>query len=176
MTEVATVARLRAAGWATTPPATSSQDDLPMLAGFPRDVATWVSSFSSLVSPDEMVWFLSAQDYAGKSDGAFAWNEMELISRDAAMTHEQEISVRQFWSHHLPVLLSVRDGYSYVAVRADGVVVYGEEPEFEEVEVVAPSFASFLDAAGRPGRAVAHFPHTVAALIAEEADDGTDSS
>ena len=43
-----------------------------------------------------------------------------------------------------PVLLSVRSGYEYLAVRDDGAVVHGAEPEFEEAAVVFPHFEALL--------------------------------
>jgi len=44
----------------------------------------------------------------------------------------------------LPILLSVRHGYEYLAVRDDGAVVHGSEPEFEEVVVVFSHFDDLL--------------------------------
>jgi hypothetical protein len=45
----------------------------------------------------------------------------------------------------MPVALSVADGYAYYALREDGFVIFGREPEFEETEFFADSFAAFLE-------------------------------
>ena len=42
----------------------------------------------------------------------------------------------------------MRDGYSFFAIDLEndcGNIVKGEEPEFEETEIVASSFYEFLD-------------------------------
>src|SRR4051812_21019904 len=43
----------------------------------PADLTNFVARVEACVSPDESAWFLSARDYAGTSDAAFAWNEWE---------------------------------------------------------------------------------------------------
>lgn len=119
---------------------------------------TWATSFGCLSSNDEAVWFLSAGDYTDSQDDAFSWAEFEIISRDAAQTEAQSAAVSRFWDRHLPILLSVRGGYSYVAIVTSGVglgeVVFGTEPLFEETTLLADDFAGFLDAiAGSRGSA-----------------------
>jgi hypothetical protein len=92
-------------------------------------------------SPDDKVWLLTAADYAPNSKAAFAWNEWEKMSLDSAGEGtEWANEVRRFWERHFPFLMSVRNGYAYLAVkRTTGVIVFGEEPEFEEAEEIAPS-------------------------------------
>ena len=139
------IERLREAGWTCEPP-TSAEDDVPsVLRTAPETVIRWASSFSLLSSSDETVWFLSRDDYS--SSGAvsmFAWNEWEQLSIEAATTDDEALAVSRFWERHLPILLSVRDGYEYLAVRDDGAVVHGTEPEFEEAVVVFPHFEDLL--------------------------------
>lgn len=132
------------AGW-TYEPATSTEDGIPAaLHTAPEMVIRWVSSFSLLSNSDETVWFLSRDDYSTGAEGAFAWNECEQLSMQAATTDEEAGAVSRFWKHHVPVLLSVRDGYEYLAVRDDGAVVHGAEPEFEEAVVVFSQFEDLL--------------------------------
>ncbi len=52
--------------------------------------------------------------------------------------------IRAFWDEHFPLLLSVKSGYSYVAIRKDFAIVFGEEPEFEETVKIADDFSEFL--------------------------------
>lgn len=92
-------------------------------------------------SPDDKVWLLTAADYAPNSEAAFAWNEWEKMSLDSAGEGaDWAKEVRRFWDAHFPFLMSVRNGYAYLAVkRTSGAIVFGEEPEFEEAEEIARS-------------------------------------
>lgn len=136
--------------------------ELPLpLASAPGALTEWVGAFSRLTSADGAVWFLSADDYRGTGTGvgvgtdtdaeAFAWDAFAEMSREAATTGEQLTEVELFWQRHWPILLSVRDHYCYLAIRDDGAIVFGEEPEFEEVEVVAGSLAELLEVAATDG-------------------------
>ncbi|MDF2560159.1 MAG: hypothetical protein K0R99_1605 [Microbacterium sp.] len=135
---------LQEAGWTYEPPL-STEDGVPSaLHTAPETVVRWVSSFSQLSNADETVWFLSRRDYSNGAEDAFAWNECEHLSIQAATTDDEAVAVARFWKRHLPVLLSVRDGYEYLAVRDDGAVVHGAEPEFEEAVVVFSQFEDLL--------------------------------
>ncbi|UOQ57818.1 hypothetical protein MUN78_02985 [Leucobacter allii] len=136
--------RLQESGWVYEPPL-STRDDVPSaLHTAPETVIRWVSSFSLLSYADETVWFLSRPDYSTDAEDAFAWNECEQLSILAATTDAEAAAVSRFWKRHLPILLSVRSGYEYLAVRDDGAVVHGAEPEFEEAVVVFSHFEHLL--------------------------------
>jgi hypothetical protein len=63
------------------------------------------------------------------------------------------VAIVAFWDRHLPVLMSVRDGYGYLAIERDSLrVVSGREPEYEETTPVADTVgeALALVAAGDP--------------------------
>lgn len=106
----------------------------------------FIGEVRELFSPDETTWFLCAEDYDTRLDHAWRWNEWEELSLINAEGDEDWTSgIRAFWDSHLPIVLSVRDGYAYYAISmADGSVVYGSEPEFEECRQVAVSFEAFL--------------------------------
>lgn len=126
-------------------PPLSTEDGVPSaLHTAPETVVDWVSSFSQLSNSDETVWFLSRLDYSTGTEGGFAWNECEQLSIQAATTDDEAVAVARFWRRHLPILLSVRNGYEYLAVRDDGAVVHGTEPEFEEAVVVFSQFEDLL--------------------------------
>lgn len=138
----------------------SGNGELPLaLAGAPDALTEWAGSFSRLTRADGAVWFLSADDYRGTGTGtgtgtdadAFAWDAFASMSREAAIAGEQLAEVELFWRRHWPILLSVRDHYCYLAIRDDGAIVFGEEPEFEEVDVVAGSLAELLEDAATDG-------------------------
>lgn len=135
---------LRAAGWTCEQPL-PTEDALPSaLRTAPESVIRWVSSFSLLSNSDDTVWFLSRDDFTASTDSAFAWNEFEQLGLEAAATDDEAVAVSHFWKRHLPILLSVRGGYEYLAVRDDGAVVHGTEPEFEEADVVCTQFEDLL--------------------------------
>lgn len=135
---------LQEAGWTCEPPL-STKDGVPSaLHTAPETVVDWVSSFSQLSNADETVWFLSRHDYSTGSEDAFAWNECEQLSIQAATTDGEAAAVSRFWKRHVPILLSVRNGYEYLAVRDDGAVVHGAEPEFEEAVAVFSQFEDLM--------------------------------
>jgi len=144
---------LHAVGWAYEPPLSPDGAVPSALRAAPGAAIRWVSSFSLLSSSDETVWFLSRDDYSTGAEGAFAWNECELLSIQAATTDDEAVAVSRFWRRHAPILLSVRNGYEYLAVRDDGAVVHGSEPEFEEAVVVFSHFEDLLRyTTARPAR------------------------
>ncbi len=114
--------------------------------------------YQEAVSADETTWFLCCDDYNGTSESAFKWNEFETLSLEAAgEDREWQKKIRQWWDKTLPIIISVRDGYSFYAIDLEGGsgrIVRGEEPEFEEAEVVADSFFDFLDMVIRGERVI----------------------
>lgn len=147
------IAHLVGSGWVSAAAHRPRDEAIPRpLAGAPDGLVDWVSAFASLSAPDDAVWFLSLADYDDQTDDAFAWNAFETLSLEAAATECEAARVREFWSAHVPILLGVRGHYAYLAVRADGAVVHGEEPEFEESTVVAESLAGFLASLGDESR------------------------
>ena len=46
--------------------------------------------------------FLSAADYAGTADSAFAWDEFKHLSLDAALDDEDRQGIRTFWDRTCP--------------------------------------------------------------------------
>ena len=84
--------------------------------------------------------------YSPKDENEWQYNEFERISLEAADGDERWTEqIQNFWNGHFPIVMSVRDGYAYYAIRiADGSVVSGAESEFEETEVAAESFGEFL--------------------------------
>ncbi|MBP2110406.1 hypothetical protein J2Z70_000545 [Paenibacillus silagei] len=68
---------------------------------------------------------------------------VEAAAGDPAWQSE----ITAWWDHHMPIVMSVGDGYSFYAIDLttdSGAIVRGAEPEFEEVEKVADSFGEFL--------------------------------
>src|SRR5262249_44846770 len=112
----------------------------------PESYCRFLRTAALLVTPDEAGWFNCKADFDGASDAAFKWNELETMSLQGAADDESWTGrVMRFWDTHLPIVLSVKSGYAFYAIDVDnGAVVRGDEPEFEEVRVVAASFPEFL--------------------------------
>lgn len=106
----------------------------------------FLSLYTQLSSEDDTRWFLSAADYAGTTDSAFAWDAFRGISLEAAMSDTERQAVQTFWARHLPIFMSVDDEYEYLALdRESGRVVHGVEPEFEVVSEVASSLDALFE-------------------------------
>ncbi len=110
----------------------------------------FIVTIKEIMCPDETEWFLCVDDFDWRLyrvHTAWHWNEWELISlKSAESDDEWKESITNFWNNHLPIFLSVKDGYAYYAISMkDGSIVRGSEPEFEECKLVAVSFADFLE-------------------------------
>lgn len=117
----------------------------------PKQWLEFFSNIKHMISSDETIWFLSAEDFDMQSDDAFQWNEWELISLESSKGDtEWENKIKKFWNNHLPIVMSVKGCYSYYAISIkDGSIVHGSEPEFEECEAVASSFMDFIERIAR---------------------------
>lgn len=113
----------------------------------PNDVWNFVKETDLVITPDEKAWFITSSQLSGESGFAFSYNEWEILSLDAAGTDlKWQQRIRAFWDEHFTVLMSLKDGYAYFALRKEDLaIVCGEEPEFEEVVRMADSFADFLN-------------------------------
>lgn len=137
---------LRDRGWVLEAAALADLEFPEALRDAPPEFVAWATSFTRLSSADDAVWFLSAEDYRDPVPEAFAWNAFEQLSLEAAGSDAHRADIARFWRRHWPVLLAVRGHYAYLAVRDDGVIVHGEEPEFEETTVIAQDLATLLSA------------------------------
>jgi len=113
----------------------------------PGEVIAFLKSFDLVLSADEKAWFTTCKYLRGDIDSAFAWNQWEKLSLSSAEADgdaEWKESIRAFWDEHFPLLLSVKSGYAYIAIRKDLTIVQGSEPEFEGTAPVANDFSHFL--------------------------------
>ena len=139
---------LRNRGWQVSLPCSASP--LPPIfvrryPWLPREVCEFVSEVSEAYRGDGRFWLSTAADFRGESGASYAWNEWELLSLEAAEGDADRIrDIRGFWDKHAPLVLSVEDGYAYYAIRQDGRIVFGREPEFEEADMICESFFDLL--------------------------------
>ncbi|MDR2284187.1 MAG: SMI1/KNR4 family protein [Sphingobacterium sp.] len=135
----------------TAPTAGLSEQFLNRYPRLPAEYLDFLESFSLLSNKSDTTWFNSINDFNEESEGEFRWDEFERQSMEA---FEGDVSAQRlvgdFWDRHIPIILSVEEGYSYfcIGVGEDnwGKVYFGEEPEYEEVEWVSDSFLMFMEA------------------------------
>ncbi len=139
---------LRAVGWAVREQ--QGGESLPRICAerypwLPGDVVAFLTGFETVVSPAQTAWLTTRAEILGESDSAFCWDQWEQDSLSAATGDAAwQRSIRCFWDTHFPIMISVKSGYAYAAIREDQSIVAGEEPEFEETEEIAESFSGFL--------------------------------
>ncbi|MGO4294323.1 hypothetical protein [Chitinophaga sp. RAB17] len=111
-----------------------------------EDFKNFITSFDICANKEDNTWFLSYRDYDNKTDSAFPWNEFEEQSLQSAERDSMD-AIKKFWESHLPFLMSVKNGYQYVAIGIGeenaGKIYYGREPEYEEAILIAESFSVF---------------------------------
>ncbi|MBD5129309.1 MAG: SMI1/KNR4 family protein [Ruminococcaceae bacterium] len=102
----------------------------------PADWLEFIRCFEVCANGADNVWFDTGE-----------YDEFEQISLEAAEGDEEWTNkIRAFWDNHIPVVISVAGYYHYYAVGVrTGEVFKGSEPEFEEVEIAAPSFTDFVE-------------------------------
>lgn len=122
-------------------------DILERYSNIPESWLSFIEGYGSIMNDKENIWFLTVENFYPKSEDEWRYNEFELISLDAADEDEDFISeITNFWNNHIPIIMSVGNGYEYYAIELDsGNIVSGFEPEFEEAETIAESFDEFLE-------------------------------
>lgn len=114
----------------------------------PRDWIDFIKHFKVSANGANNIWFQLPGDFEDRPNSeGFRRNEFEFISLEAAEDDEDwQSEIRAFWDNYIPVVMSVADGYHYYAIGVrTGEVFEGREPEFEEIEIVAPSFSDFIE-------------------------------
>ena len=116
----------------------------------PADYLVFISRLRSCHSPTDPTWLLTPADYQTHAEAAFAWNEFEQLSLEAACTPEEIQTILAFWKRYCPIMLCVAPHYAYFAIdlhpRYHGNIVFACEPEFETTTVIAADFAAFINA------------------------------
>lgn len=112
----------------------------------PKDYMDFLYNIKSCSNESNTAFILCNDDFTHQDENRFFYNEFEKISYNAAIGDEEmQKKIKEFWDRHLPICISLKSGYSYYAINLDDLsVVKGEEVEFEETELIAPSFYEFL--------------------------------
>ena len=108
------------------------------LSHFPEYLA-FVERVRVAESPKGDAWLIASDDFCNPSGSG--WNFLEeQLSIPAAEGDRQWIAdIRAFWNEHLPIAISTRGDYAYLALDRSGRVVMGVAPELEETWEVAKS-------------------------------------
>lgn len=88
----------------------------------PDDIILLACSIDLAVSPEEIAWFLTWEDYHGTSDSHYRWNEWELFSLETSTEEsnpEAADRITGYWDDHFPLFLTTggKLGYGYAAIR-----------------------------------------------------------
>jgi hypothetical protein len=146
---------LRRRGW-TVEPAGEARAPFPAVVAeryraLPADVVAALSGLRACRNPRDDVWVLTPAELARTEADGFRWNEFETMSLEAAAGDPPwQHRIRAFWDACFVFMMAVHGDYEYLAVDLGrdggtfGAIVHGIAPEFEEVTVVAGSFAEFL--------------------------------
>jgi hypothetical protein len=133
----------------------------------PAPLTAFLGRIDQCENTSGTAWFLTAADYAGTGDSAWAWNEWEKQELETFAGDDEEMGrIREFWTEYLPFYLDVGGDYSYFAVRLTeppkkekpllwflreppepprGSVVWGTDVDLRGVSIVTASFPEFLE-------------------------------
>lgn len=115
-----------------------------------KDFYSFVCSFETLHDAADAVWFVSARDYAssGADEAEFCYEDFEKDSLECAVNDAERAAVSAFWSGCLPFLFSVRGERCFAGILTQGAdagkIIFGAEPIYEDVLVIAPNFEEFI--------------------------------
>lgn len=116
----------------------------------PSEYLLFLTYFENISNDSDTAWFNLNTDFNGKSENEFKWNKLELLSLEWSEDDNKElINIRKFWKNHITIILSVKDGFQFLAICLEknkyGEIVYGREPLFEDVKKVCTSFDELID-------------------------------
>ncbi|MGN6710526.1 SMI1/KNR4 family protein [Anaerocolumna jejuensis] len=115
----------------------------------PEGYLEFLNKVKQCITPSQKTWFICEDEYNNSSDIAFKWNEFEELSLEAAEDNKEwKAEIISWWDKHLPIIMSVGEGYSFYAIdlaNNTGAIVQGFEPEFEEVEKIANNIEDFFE-------------------------------
>ena len=113
----------------------------------------WLDRFGCVercVDPCNQTWFITPLEMHGTSGSAFAWNEAEKQSLEAAEDDTEWASeITTYWDTHLPIMFSVASGYETWSIclkgSNSGKIIHALAPEFEDGSIVAEGLEQFLN-------------------------------
>ncbi|WP_324027646.1 hypothetical protein QSV08_06765 [Maribacter sp. BPC-D8] len=116
----------------------------------PTEYFLFLKSFETITNSSDTAWFNSVQDFNEQSNNEYKWNEFEILSLEWSEDDDEELeNVAEFWNRHIPILLSVKDGFQFLAISLTnenyGEIVHGQEPVFEEITKICNNFNELIN-------------------------------
>lgn len=122
----------------------------------PTEYLTFLKKFKEIVNETHTTWFNLSKEFNGTTENEFKWNEFELLSIEWSEEDVDELTtIAEFWNKHIPVIMSVKDQYQFLAICLEkekyGEIVHGTEPAFENVTKICNDFNELVDLLERKG-------------------------
>ncbi|MFI2990616.1 hypothetical protein ACNYDF_16990 [Klebsiella aerogenes] len=119
------------------------------LHNIPELLYKLIFSFQYCTNKEDTAWFVVRPELLKEyNDDPFSWDEFERLSYDAAIDDSDRERVSSFWRGHFCFFMSVKSGYVHISVVTKGQdagrIVFGYEPDFEAVSVLANSIEEFF--------------------------------
>lgn len=119
------------------------------ITGLPASLTNLIMSYDLLANKNDTVWFITYELLLAEQDeNSFSWNEFEKESLNAAISQNDMAKVSEFWSNHFCFIMSVKSGYIHISIvtkgENKGQIVWGEEPQYEDINVLAKTYDEFF--------------------------------
>ena len=116
----------------------------------PIEYLTFLKNFKQITNEKDTAWFNLIKEFNGNSENEFKWNEFELLSLEWSEDDTEELeAVAKFWNQHIPIIMSVKNEYQFLAICLEkekyGEIVHGTEPEFENAKKVCNNFDELIE-------------------------------
>lgn len=125
-----------------------SQDVIDFYGSIPKDYLEFLQVVKSCRKKDKKAMFICGKDYLPiETPYGICYNEIEKNSYDHAYSDDNLFDdISAWWKNILPfVMILKKSSYEYYAFDyEENTIVYGTEPNFEEVYAVSSSFSDFL--------------------------------
>ena len=116
-------------------------------SGLPDLLSNLIISYELLANNNDTAWFITYNILQSQSENSFSWNEFEKESLNSAISQNDIEKVNKFWDSHFCFFMSVKSGYAHISIVTSGdkkgQIVWGEEPEYEEVSFLARTYNEF---------------------------------
>lgn len=116
----------------------------------PPEYLNFLKKNKEIINETDTAWFNLNKEFNENTKNEFKWNEYELLSMEWCEGDSEELElISKFWNKHIPILLSVKDKYQFLAICLEkekyGEIVHGIEPEFENVTKICGNFSELID-------------------------------
>ena len=109
-------------------------------------LAQWlefISNYKDIVNGSEDKCFITLEN---SNDSEWRQNDFEKMSLEASDGDDEwTAEIKSFWEKRFVIIMSVSGEYEYYAINTEtGEIEHEYGPEFEESEIVSPTFKDFV--------------------------------